>query len=327
MAGKKKSNVKSAPEEEKKEEIEKIEENEQDEESEEEEQTESRGKIVQRHKKEVQELKKKCEKMMHSFSKNDKKAKKETQDAIKKLEEELKKKQEGELKLFDEKDASESKENEEEDEVVDVLERIQLKQEKNRKKAAAKLAAEQELERQIAEEKKNAGATRRDIENQQLNNKLHPLGLGVYDITPDGNCLYAALSHQLQLSGTPVEKEHYKVLRELAAKYMLSNPDDFLPFLDSTDGGMMSPEQFQAFCEKTAKTAAWGGQLELRALANSLKRPITVYTADPNAKNIEMGEEFNEKPLLLSYHRHAFGLGEHYNSIVPYQPSKDDEER
>lgn len=64
--------------------------------------------------------------------------------------------------------------------------------------------------------------------------------------------------------------------------------------------------------------AVWGGQLEIRALAASLRRVVTVFDAE--APTLTMGDGDEEAdgrpPLLLSYHRHYFALGEHYNSVV-----------
>lgn len=73
-------------------------------------------------------------------------------------------------------------------------------------------------------------------------------------------------------------------------------------------------------------TASWGGQLELGALAQALKKHVIVYTA--TGPEIEMGKEYlNEEARLsgagsirVSFHRHAFGLGEHYNSVIPSHP-------
>lgn len=64
-------------------------------------------------------------------------------------------------------------------------------------------------------------------------------------------------------------------------------------------------------------TASWGGQLELGALAQALKKHIVVYSA--SGPDVEMGKEYVSENLILriSFHRHAFGLGEHYNSVVP----------
>ena len=65
-------------------------------------------------------------------------------------------------------------------------------------------------------------------------------------------------------------------------------------------------------------TAAWGGQLELQALATGLRVPVEVLTAD--APPAVMGEAFlgetDGVALRVCHHRRAFGLGEHYNSAA-----------
>jgi hypothetical protein len=62
------------------------------------------------------------------------------------------------------------------------------------------------------------------------------------------------------------------------------------------------------------------GQVELRAMAAWLKRPIHIY--DSTTPLLIMGEEFasaapggGQRPLVVTYHRHYFSLGEHYNSV------------
>ena len=67
-------------------------------------------------------------------------------------------------------------------------------------------------------------------------------------------------------------------------------------------------------------TAAWGGQLELRALAHVLRRRICVFSA--HLPTVEMGEEYSDDgsganpPLRVAYQQHAYGLGEHDNSVA-----------
>ena len=61
------------------------------------------------------------------------------------------------------------------------------------------------------------------------------------------------------------------------------------------------------------RTATWGGQLELGALAHALRRPIRVYSA--HLPEVAMGEEYAGEPLRVAYLQHAYGLGEHYNSV------------
>jgi OTU domain-containing protein 6 len=56
--------------------------------------------------------------------------------------------------------------------------------------------------------------------------------------------------------------------------------------------------------------------LQLQALSVVLKRPIEVLQAE--GAPVLLGEEFKPMlPIILTYHRHVYGLGEHYNSVKP----------
>ena len=132
-------------------------------------------------------------------------------------------------------------------------------------------------------------------------------------------------------------------LRLLAANYMRANPDEFEPFIDelpttsttattSNNNTLLSNNNnnnnnsnngsnnnsFQLYCNKVENmdTAEWGGHLELKALSMALQTPIYVYHV--NAPILKMGEEYaeNSVPLRLTYHRHFYSLGEHYNSTM-----------
>ncbi|XLR15118.1 hypothetical protein HN51_036059 [Arachis hypogaea] len=114
-----------------------------------------------------------------------------------------------------------------------------------------------------------------------------PLGLTVCEIKPDGHCLYRAVEDQLALlsgGGSP----H----RNLKTKEVES-------------------------------TALWGGQLEVGALTPWLKKNIMIFSG--SFPDVEMGKEYKSADgtassslsVMLSYHKYAFGLGEHYNSMVP----------
>lgn len=73
-------------------------------------------------------------------------------------------------------------------------------------------------------------------------------------------------------------------------------------------------EEFGKYCDDIVNTAAWGGQLELRALSHILQTPIEILQAD--APPVIVGEEYPRDPLVLVYMRHVYGLGEHYNSVT-----------
>ena len=104
---------------------------------------------------------------------------------------------------------------------------------------------------------------------------------------------------------------------------------------------------YEDYCDAVERThgadgaPVWGGQLELQALSQTLNRTIEVYSAD--APVLTMNEDacagWQETatvqqnshddgddtqalpPLRVSFHRHYFALGEHYNSIIPNNDS------
>lgn len=83
--------------------------------------------------------------------------------------------------------------------------------------------------------------------------------------------------------------------------------------------------RFENYCREVESTAAWGGQLELGALTHILKKHIMIFSG--SFPDVEMGKEYKSSSgsgsgssafsIMLSYHKHAFGLGEHYNSLIP----------
>lgn len=45
---------------------------------------------------------------------------------------------------------------------------------------------------------------------------------------------------------------------------MRNNKNEFLPFLlDGNDDGVLSDDQFEAYCSKITKATVWGGQPEV----------------------------------------------------------------
>ena len=171
---------------------------------------------------------------------------------------------------------------------------------------------EAESEKRVAEERAAMGPGARQIEMKALLAQLRDLKLRVHQIPADGNCMYGAVLHQCRLSNESFEVEDsVSALRASTADYMLRNADDFMPFVESVDG---DPEKFAAYCERIRTETVWGGQVELRAVAELLDACIEVYAV--GLPVVRMGNE--SRPILkVSYHRKYFGLGEHYNSLVP----------
>ncbi|KFM82157.1 OTU domain-containing protein 6B, partial [Stegodyphus mimosarum] len=77
----------------------------------------------------------------------------------------------------------------------------------------------------------------------------------------------------------------------------------------------MSEEQYIKYCEDIVKTSSWGGHVEIQALSNICGKPMEVIQAE--GPSVIAGDEHDSPRLIISYHRHVYGLGEHYNSVVP----------
>ncbi|KAI8905766.1 hypothetical protein DFJ77DRAFT_478889 [Powellomyces hirtus] len=168
--------------------------------------------------------------------------------------------------------------------------------------------------RRVAAEEAANMPNQKEVEDSAIAEMLVPLGLQIKQIAPDGHCMYNAVAHQLSVRAGDDNKT-YKDIRSLAADFLRTHTDDFIPFLVNKNGDMLNPDEYQAYCDGVEKTADWGGQTELQAIARALKRPIHIVQA--GSPTLTVGEEFTSEPLYVSYHRHAYGLGAHYNSLLP----------
>ncbi|KAG2482912.1 hypothetical protein HYH03_018192 [Edaphochlamys debaryana] len=178
---------------------------------------------------------------------------------------------------------------------------------------------EAEREQRIAQEQAALGPSDKAVEEAALRELLRPHSLGIREIRADGHCLYRAVEDQLTQAaggGASAPPPDYLALRRLAAAHIRAHADEFSPFIYDEDAGGSPGEQLDAYCEELESTAAWGGQLELGALAQALRRQVKVFTL--GMPPVTLGDEHAAAGVLtLCYLRHAFGLGEHYNSVGP----------
>ncbi|OVA15029.1 Ovarian tumor [Macleaya cordata] len=267
-------------------------------------------------------------------SKAEQKAKKkQVEDEISKLSTELKEKHAEELASLGYSN-SDGKEKSDLDTLVKAIAGVSVqnqgdssKPSKSVKRREKRAQQEADREQRIQEEQSNIVSDRM-IENEKLEKKLEPLGLMVNEIKPDGHCLYRAVEDQLAIFSGGSSPYSYQRLREMVASYMREHESDFLPFFLSdnkieVDSDKSLSEIFEKYCREVESTAAWGGQLELGALTHCLRKHILIFSG--SFPDVEMGKEYKSESgtsssnpsIMLSYHKHAFGLGEHYNSIVP----------
>lgn len=289
--------------------------------------SETSEELLSRHRKEKKDLQNQIQGLKKSCAKGDKKRKKEVQDEISRLELELSQKHAKELSEIEETDTQEATEennvqNEEEaeEEEIPAKETRLSKAQKRRNKKAAE---DKEREERINLGKQESKNGPRNKEIKQIEKILKESGLKLYNIPADGNCLYCAVVHQLTETGRPT----YSVqeLRNLTASYMRQNKDDFLPFMTHVDEDkIFTEDQYEEYCKTLEKKPVWGGQIEIRALSSLLKCPIKVIQASTG--ETVQGEQYEGNPLVLTYHRHLYRLGEHYNSTTAITNEKFEDE-
>ncbi|KAF8935686.1 hypothetical protein EDD21DRAFT_392419 [Dissophora ornata] len=303
-----------------------------------------------RHKKEQRDLTAKVTALKKTATKGDKKKKKEVNTEVAQLEHTLNQQQDKEDKEWlslhknnnpassSSADGSAGAQDEEEEDEFDVndipIDHLTIEtapagkqpqqqhqqssggKKLNRQKARKDRKAQAIKELQDEAEKEAAGQVNmNEVERKAIEELAVAMSVTVKDVNADGHCLYNAIADQLS--------QHYqkettaKDLRHDTAEYMREHSDDFLPFLTNEQGDMMSSEDFKEYCDDLESTAVWGGQPELLALSRVHKVPI--WVVQMGSPTVKLSEDMYaaKAPLMVSYHRHMYGLGEHYNSLRP----------
>ncbi|XP_017276100.1 deubiquitinase OTUD6B [Kryptolebias marmoratus] len=277
--------------------------------------------LMKKHRREKKDLQAKIQSMKNAVPKNDKKRRKQLTEEIAKLEADLTEKHEEETRQLTSTTDTKVEEvvNSVETMKVEGGEQEEVKQPrvtKAQKRRDKKAAQEKERESRIAEaEVQNLQGVRHQ-EGLKLAQKLAQQKLQIKEISSDGHCMYRAIEDQLAQRSKPGLSMSMKELRSRTAEHMRNNPDDFLPFLTNPNtGDLFTTDEFEKYCSDVEHTTAWGGQLELRALTQVLNLPVEVIQAD--SPTIRIGEEYDGETVTLVYMHHAYGLGEHYNSVEP----------
>ncbi|XP_045620357.1 deubiquitinase OTUD6B [Procambarus clarkii] len=294
--------------------------------------------LLSKHRREKKELQAQIQQLKKSTNK-DKKKKKEALEDIAKLEKELKDRHEEELTRFKppqevdtvsngvdslnlSDDGSGESQPVNEEEEPNLLEQDQGKRiSKAEKRRQKKAEAIREREARIREEEANNKYSARNIEAEKLKHLLRERKLKMHEIKPDGNCMYAAIAHQMGGNAT------VPWLRSQAGHFIRTNYEAFAPFItDPKTGESLTPQQFAEYCSQVEHTPSWGGQPELRALSQVMQRKIEVLQAEGTP--VIFGEECTDKKtILLAYYRHSYGLGEHYNSVTDLNSVPEEQSR
>ncbi|KAI6198268.1 hypothetical protein M3Y99_01892800 [Aphelenchoides fujianensis] len=171
-----------------------------------------------------------------------------------------------------------------------------------------KTRAQKQREKKAEAEKKRAQAAAADavsaqtsrgaLETRRIAERLAERKLRLVDVEPNGDCMYNAISHQLNLvDGTA--KTTGDAVRVRAADFMTENRDDFIHFLEDE---FADDEGFQRYLSKVRNSCRvggdWGGELELKAISGAFNRPIRVIHADGEPHFF--GEELRSPPLVIT---------------------------
>ncbi|KAH8360809.1 hypothetical protein KR084_003184 [Drosophila pseudotakahashii] len=310
--------------------------------------------IGARHRRERKELQAKLQSMKKNAPKNNKNKRKEFLEEMARLEGELEQRHKAEMQMAEAKDApektevkepaeklenavpkeeeGEEKEEEEEDQVPSN-QRVSKAQKRRDKKAKEARAREAEIKTEL----QNAAnqPSPKLIELQQITAKLSQRQLSLHNIASDGDCLYQSIRHQLLVNALPGNKlftslmntkfnliyhlagHSVQELREETANYVRAHKDSLICYMVHPEtGDLLNDQEFEKYCQDIAKTHAWGGHIELKAISSLLRVPIEVVQAE-GAPTLLGQEEFGGSPLVICYHRHIYQLGAHYNSTVP----------
>lgn len=291
--------------------------------------------LIQKHKKERKDLQAQIQSLKKSIGKGNKKQKKDVTEEIARLELDLDKRQNDELVNFklsevkleqiDRKESTnenlDQSENADEKEEQQVMPQKISKAQRRREKKANE---ERERNQRIIDEEAGNIYSKRNMEMIAIRNILMKREFKLHEIASDGNCLYNAVAHQMKVKGlTPLG---FSDLRTKTATYLRENMNDFLPFLANSESeDLLTPEEYEKYCDNVAKTSAWGGAVELQVLSKILECPIEVIQAQ--GAPYVVGDEFDAmKKLTVTYHRHMYELGAHYNSVTKHNPGEQPDE-
>lgn len=276
--------------------------------------------LQSRHRKERKEHQAKVQALKKSADKGDKKRKREVLHEIAVLDAALDQRHDAELQLFADRRTSMHETTDADadnnSDAGDAAPRISKAQKRRDKKAQADRQLQIDI---LAQEELNKTGAR-TVETQTINALLRARQLQLHSVASDGDCLYNAVAHQLAIvggGGDAGDSMSVAQLRAITADYIEQNRDDLIVYMTNPrTGDCLNETEFAAYCAAIRGTPTWGGQLEIKALSNVLRVPIEVLQA-VGPPTVQNEGDFGGRPLVLTFHRHMYSLGEHYNSTRP----------
>ena len=81
--------------------------------------------------------------------------------------------------------------------------------------------------------------------------------MGMLQISPDGNCLFRAIAHQLYN-----DQELFREIRHAVTEYMTTERERFAPHFESMEA---NDKDFEAYLDRMRLAGQWGGAVEILA--------------------------------------------------------------
>lgn len=106
------------------------------------------------------------------------------------------------------------------------------------------------------------------VAKQRLQARLEPWGLRQHEVAGDGNCLFAAVSHQYY-----GDVSHATTLRERAVSWMRQNANLVLPNGAELSAFSYGVPDWEKYCDDMARPGSWGDHVVLIALSNVRHSP------------------------------------------------------
>lgn len=229
--------------------------------------------------------------------------------------------------------------------ILDVSEEdleAQKKAQQEKKQQQAEKKRQKELEKKLEREKlmreaENNPNSAKNLEIKAIEEVLSQNQQRIKEVDADGNCLYRAIADQIHYIKLPLvnllkqrlelgldleqglelridedETIDYQTIRKICAFSIRKYKDHFLPFL-----GIDEDEEFEHYVRKVESSFEWGGQIELQAFSSITGIAIrVVQSGNPSIILIQPFDKEGDFTITLSYHKHYYSLGAHYNSIV-----------
>eukprot|EP01017_Pseudomicrothorax_dubius_P044809 TRINITY_DN7625_c0_g2_i1.p1 TRINITY_DN7625_c0_g2~~TRINITY_DN7625_c0_g2_i1.p1 ORF type:complete len:187 (-),score=37.27 TRINITY_DN7625_c0_g2_i1:382-942(-) len=117
-------------------------------------------------------------------------------------------------------------------------------------------------------------------------------GIYMRDVEGDGNCLFRAVSDQLE--GNEANHRKYRVQ---AFEYLAENPQEFMPYIDT------DTTSWDDYLKQIYKDGEWGDNVELQALSQKLLYNFVIHMRDAPPVIIQNFESMApDRTLHLAYH-------------------------